>query len=165
MSQIKTFLIGAVPDADEEAELNGFLKSHRIVDIQRVFDARGWHFCVEWIDGGTDAGRSLRFPERIDYMKELDPKTFSVFSRLRVLRKELAKEAGVPPFGVATDAQLAAMAKLETPSTAGIAKIEGFGEARVKAYGDKFLAALLSGDKPDESVNCGTKTSSPSPGP
>ena len=145
MSQFKTFLLPLEPNGEAEAEMNGFLRSHRIVDIQKAQDARGWHFCVEWLEGAPDGARGLRYAERIDYMKELEPKVFAVFSKLRVLRKELAREAGVPPFGVATDAQLAEMAKLEEPSLAKIGRIDGFGEARVKAYGAKLLAALSEG--------------------
>lgn len=150
MSQFKTFLLPLEPNAEAEGEMNGFLRSHRVVDVQKMQDAKGWHFLVEYLDGaGEGGGRGLRHNERIDYMKELEPPVFAVFSRLRVSRKELAKEAGVPPFGIATDAQLAAMAKLEEPSLAKIGSIEGFGEARVKAYGEKFLESLDSGHETD----------------
>ena len=144
MSQFKTFLLPLEPDAAAEEDLNSFLRGHRVVDVQRVcFPPRGWCFCVEWIDGLTGVGRGAGFAGRIDYMKELEPATFAVFSKLRTRRKELAREAGVPPFGVATDAQLAEMAKMDEPALAKIAAIEGFGEARVKAYGEKLLAVLL----------------------
>lgn len=146
MSQFKTFLLPLEPDAAAEDELNAFLRGHRVVDVQRVcFPPRGWCFCVEWLDGAAGGVRGAKFGERIDYMKELEPAVFAVFAKLRTRRKELAREAGVPPFGVATDAQLAEMAKMQEPTLAKIGGIEGFGEARVKAYGAKLLEVLAEG--------------------
>jgi len=150
MSQFKTFLLPLEPDAAAEEELNSFLRGRRVVDVQRLcVPDKGWCFCVEWLDGTVGGGRTPGFAGRIDYMKELDPVTFAVFSKLRTRRKELAREAGVPPFGVATDAQLAEMAKMDEPALAKIAAIEGFGEARVKAYGEKLLAVLLAANVSD----------------
>ncbi|MBR1608919.1 MAG: HRDC domain-containing protein [Kiritimatiellae bacterium] len=146
MSQFKTFLLPLEPDSSAEEELNIFLRGHRVVDVQRFcVPARGWCFCVEWLDGATGGGRAPGFAGRIDYMKELEPAVFAVFSKLRTRRKELAREAGVPPFGVATDAQLAEMAKMQEPTLAKIGGIEGFGDARVKAYGAKLLEVLEAG--------------------
>lgn len=152
MSQFKTFLLPDTPDPEAELDLNSFLRAHRVVDVQKAHGAKGWLFCVEWLDGQLEGPRGLKYQERVDYMKELEPKVFAVFSRLRVVRKELAREAGVPPFGVATDAQLAEMAKLEKPTLAGIGKVDGFGESRLKAYGAKLLEALAppSGDATPE---------------
>ena len=81
-------------------------------------------------------------PERVDYMKVLPPEVFAVFARLREKRKELAQQAAVPPFTVATDAQLAEIAKIKEPSLAKLGAIEGIGEARLKSYGDAFLSVL-----------------------
>ena len=76
-------------------------------------------------------------------MKVLPPEVFAVFARLREKRKELAQQATVPPFTVATDAQLAEMAKIKEPSLAKLGAIEGIGEARLKSYGEAFLSVLV----------------------
>lgn len=78
-------------------------------------------------------------------MKVLPPNEFSLFAKLRERRKELAQGAAVPPFTVATDAQLAEMAKIKEPSLAAIGAVDGIGESRLKAYGDAFLSVLKGG--------------------
>lgn len=144
MSQFKTFVLPSESDAASEVALNTFLRSHRIVSVAKTYDAGTWRFCVEWLDGasGDTNGRSLKYAERVDYMKVLSPEVFAVFARLREKRKELAQQAAVPPFTVATDAQLAEMAKIKEPSLAKLGAIEGIGEARLKSYGEAFLSVL-----------------------
>lgn len=142
-SQFKTFVLPRVSDEATEQELNGFLRSHRIATISRTYDSGCWCICVEWLDGkSADSSGRGRFQDRTDYMKILPPPVFAVFAKLREKRKELSQEAGVPPFAVATDAQLAEMAKLEIPEESAIGRIEGFGESRMKAYGPAFLSVL-----------------------
>ncbi len=101
MSQYKTFVLPFVPDEAAEEELNAFLRSHRVIAVERVREAIGWCFCVEWLEGRpgeSPSGRGLRYAEKVDYMKVLDPPTFAVFSKLRARRKEMAREAGLPAF-------------------------------------------------------------------
>ena len=144
MSQFKTFVLPSESDAASEGALNAFLRSRRIVSVAKTYDAGTWRFCVEWLDGasGDTNGRSLKYAERVDYMKVLSPEVFAVFARLREKRKELAQQTAVPPFTVATDAQLAEMAKIKEPSLAKLGAIEGIGEARLKSYGEAFLSVL-----------------------
>lgn len=144
MSQFKTFVLPSESDANTESGLNAFLRSHRIVSITKAYDGGVWRFCIEWLDEirGDLSGRGVRYAERVDYMKILPPNEFSVFAKLREKRKELAQGAAVPPFTVATDAQLAEMAKIKEPSLSSIGKIDGIGEARLKSYGEAFLSVL-----------------------
>ncbi len=144
MSQFKTFVLPSESDEASERALNVFLRSHRVVSVAKTYDAGTWRFCVEWIDGvqGDTNGRHLKYAERIDYMKVLPPEEFAVFARLREKRKELAQSAAVPPFTVATDAQLAEMAKIKEPSLAKLGAVEGIGESRIKSYGEALLSVL-----------------------
>lgn len=144
MSQFKTFVLPSVSDASAESDLNGFLRAHRVVSVAKTYDDGSWRFCVEWLDEvrSDGGGRGFRYAERVDYMKVLPPEVFAVFAKLRDKRKALAQNAGVPPFTVATDAQLAEMAKITEPSLSNIGKIDGIGEARLKSYGAAFLSVL-----------------------
>lgn len=146
VSQFRTFVLPRASDEVAERELNDFLRAHRVVTVQRAYADGGWTFCVEWTDGKSaePEGRGRRYgsTERVDYMKVLEPDVFAVFARLRTRRRELAEEHAVPPFAVATDAQLAEMAKLKEPSADKLGTVEGFGAARVKAYGEAFLRIL-----------------------
>lgn len=144
MSQFKTFVLPSESDATSEGVLNVFLRSHRIISVAKTYDSGLWRFCVEWLDGASNdtGGRQLKYTERVDYMKVLAPDVFAVFAKLREKRKEMAQRSGVPPFTVATDAQLAEMAKIKDPSLAKLGDIEGIGESRLKSYGVEFLSVL-----------------------
>lgn len=65
-----------------------------------------------------------------------------LFEALRALRRELADEAGVPPYVVFHDATLRDMA-LSRPSTlAELGAIGGVGSRKLEAYGEAFLTAI-----------------------
>ena len=82
MSQFRTFELPSESDVASEGPLNAFLRSHRIVSVAKTYDAGTWRFCVEWLDGttGDTPGRSLKYAERVDYMKVLSPEVFAVFA-------------------------------------------------------------------------------------
>jgi len=76
----------------------------------------------------------------------LSPDDFAVFARLRDLRKEIAKEEAVPVYTIFTNEQLATLVTARARSKADLEKVAGVGDARIEKYGERFLAALGSGD-------------------
>ncbi len=62
-----------------------------------------------------------------------------LFAALRAWRTERAREEAVPPFVVAHDQVLAAIAELKPPSAAALRRIKGIGPAKVDAYADDIL--------------------------
>ena len=73
--------------------------------------------------------------EALDYDREL-------FQRLRILRKRLADEKGVPPFVVFGNAALQEMAFYLPQSLQSFAAIAGVGDAKLATYGDVFVAEI-----------------------
>ena len=73
----------------------------------------------------------------------LSPEEFTVFSRLREVRKELAEKAAVPPYAVFTNEQLAAIVRQRVTTAAALEKIGGVGPARVEKFGAAVLAVLV----------------------
>jgi len=67
-----------------------------------------------------------------------------LFEALRVLRRDLAREQGVPPYVVFNDATLREMAGLRPETLSGLAQISGVGAKKLETYGDAFLAAIRS---------------------
>ncbi len=68
-----------------------------------------------------------------------------LFDALRARRRELAAEAGVPPYVIFHDAALRAMAN-ERPSTLyEMARIPGVGAKKLEAWGEEFLAVIAGG--------------------
>jgi ATP-dependent DNA helicase RecQ len=66
----------------------------------------------------------------------------NLFERLRLLRKELADEQGVPPFVVFGDLALRQMALYLPQSEENFARISGVGEAKLKQYGKMFTGVI-----------------------
>ncbi len=155
----KIFLIGIfmafqifiqpIPQNPETDDLNRFLASHRIINVQRQWltqaDGAYLVFVVEYLQG-----RALPelpqppggLPGKIDYQKELEPEAFARFCRLREERKKIAEEEKVRPFVVFTNEQLAELARQCDPTLASLGSIFGVGEARLAKYGPRMIAAL-----------------------
>jgi len=65
-----------------------------------------------------------------------------LFDALRTLRRDLAQEAGVPPYVVFHDATLREMAAARPSSLAELGEIGGVGARKLEAYGEAFLNVL-----------------------
>ncbi len=78
---------------------------------------------------------------------ELPPAAEPVFEKLRAWRTAVAKEQGMPPYVIFHDATLRLIAA-DPPSTlAGLAEVNGVGEAKLARYGQQILDLLAdSGD-------------------
>jgi ATP-dependent DNA helicase RecQ len=65
-----------------------------------------------------------------------------LFEALRNVRRELAKEQGVPPYVIFHDATLREMAAARPSSLAELGSVSGVGARKLEAYGDAFLSVL-----------------------
>jgi len=65
-----------------------------------------------------------------------------LFEALRARRRELAMEAGVPPYVIFHDSTLRDMATARPGSLADLGMVAGVGTRKLDAYGDAFLAVL-----------------------
>lgn len=144
------FQIPASGQGGGKDDMNRLLRGGRIASVRKEFVVNGehsfWAFCVEVLDGqgsGVTGKPGIR-AEKVDYKQVLSDEDFSVFSKLRLLRKELAEKEAIPAYSVFTNEQLAEIAKARPESLNGIGKIPGVGEARVDKYGAAILEALKS---------------------
>jgi hypothetical protein len=134
-----------------EEELNRFLRSHRVLSVDRRWVDQGtesfWSFCVDYLEtvqpstshsrpGGGD-GRG-----KVDYREVLSPEQFAAFVKLRELRQTISKDEAVPVYVIFTNEQLAAMVQQGAASKADLGRIDGVGEARIQRYGERFLECL-----------------------
>jgi ATP-dependent DNA helicase RecQ len=105
----------------------------------------------------TQAGRAVLFDgakvelsrrEEIAPLRKEEPRTTTgpydekLFETLRRLRLRLAREAGIPPYQVFTDATLEEMSRRFPESEAAMRGISGVGERKMKNYGEEFIAAI-----------------------
>ena len=65
-----------------------------------------------------------------------------LFEALRTCRRDLAKEAGVPPYVIFHDSTLREMAALKPASLGALSRISGVGEAKLARYGQSFVDAI-----------------------
>jgi ATP-dependent DNA helicase RecQ len=65
-----------------------------------------------------------------------------LFESLRAARRQIAAEAGVPPYVVFHDSTLREIAEARPQSLGELARIQGVGETKLRRYGDAMLAAI-----------------------
>jgi ATP-dependent DNA helicase RecQ len=68
----------------------------------------------------------------------------TLFEKLRVLRKSLADERGVPPFVIFGDTTLQEMAAYYPQTEASLNRITGVGETKLAQFGPAFLEAITA---------------------
>ncbi|OYW73702.1 MAG: hypothetical protein B7Z37_20585 [Verrucomicrobia bacterium 12-59-8] len=142
------FSIPAAARPEVAAELNAFLRSHRVLRVtQQWHENEGaWAFSVEYVDGV--AGTGTPGSDKVDYKETLPPEQFALFARLRTLRKTISEREGTPVFAVFSNAQLAEIVQRGCQTLADLRSIPGVGESRVAKYGVEVLAALQEGGRP-----------------
>jgi superfamily II DNA helicase RecQ len=136
--------------AGATAEMNAFLRSHRVLSVARRWVEQGsnsfWCFCVDYLEStggqGSGTGRPRSAQGKIDYKEVLNPDDFAVFARLRELRKEIAQAEAVPVYTIFNNEQLAQMVQTRATTKAALEKIAGVGDARLEKYGERMLAVL-----------------------
>ena len=141
LTNYASFFISPFGEKSVTDELNAFLRSHRIVNVEkRLVDGErgtGWVFLVEY---GTDGGKNAQAQnQRVDYREVLNAAEYALFDKLRALRKDLAEKSGIPVYAVFTNDQLAAMVKKPPKMAKDLLAIAGIGDARVKQYGEAFI--------------------------
>lgn len=72
----------------------------------------------------------------------LNPVGDPLFDALRNLRRDLARDAGVPPYVIFHDSVLREMAAARPASLTELGQIGGVGARKLDAYGDRFLEVI-----------------------
>jgi ATP-dependent DNA helicase RecQ len=65
-----------------------------------------------------------------------------LFEALRARRRELAQEAGVPPYVIFHDSVLREMAATRPTTPAALSRLTGIGQRKLDAYGEPFLKVI-----------------------
>jgi len=143
------FVVPVHDDGAAIAALNGFLRSHKVLSVDRRWVDLGtesfWSFCVDYLErgaGGLQAGKGGSARGKVDYREVLSPEDFAVFARLRQMRKEIAQAEAVPVYTIFTNEQLAQIVQTRVTTKATLEGIAGVGDARIEKYGARFLDFL-----------------------
>lgn len=97
-------------------------------------------FSARRLDGAAKPRPEKRPREAQD--TELDGSQAALFETLRVLRKRLADEAGVPPYVVFSDRTLRDLARRRPRSSEDLEGIFGVGAHKAERYGRAFITAI-----------------------
>ena len=77
-------------------------------------------------------------------VEPLGPRDEDLFESLRQLRRDLARERGVPPYVIFNDRTLTAMASARPTDEAELLEIKGVGEKKARDLGPTFLERIAS---------------------
>jgi superfamily II DNA helicase RecQ len=151
--QFKVFVISTDDNCAALDEMNVFLRSHRILEEQHQLVAcqgtTAWHFCLKYLEYGDNRNRQYSNRVKIDYRQVLDDVTFSKYSKLREIRKEIAKEEAIPAYAIFLNEELAELAKMEEISIKNMSKVKGIGENRINKYGERIIEMYDNQEKSD----------------
>lgn len=95
-----------------------------------------------WKEPRKEGARLRRSPQVAHEPMDVGAEDEELFQRLRALRKQLADEAGVPPYVVFNDKTLRGMVRLRPKNEEELLQVAGVGQTKLQRYGDAFLDAL-----------------------
>lgn len=152
--QIRIFNIPVSDDGTHTNAMNSFLINHRVLEIEQQFyqGAQGhcWSFCVRYLNSFDATKKTLQAKTKVDYKNLLTEPEFTIFSKLRECRKEIASNDAVPAYAVFSDEELAGIAKLPAIDASKLISVKGIGDRKVEKYGHQLLSMLKSKIKDDE---------------
>ena len=144
--QLKFFRIEAGDPASGEGELNKFLRSHRVLTMEKcLVQGTGipayWSVVVEYLAGGSHQ-EVAQVSGKTDFRDILNDQDFALFCKLKEVRKSMAEEAGVPVYSIFTNRHLADMAQGRFRDAAEISSIHGVGKKRAEKHAGPFVSAI-----------------------
>ncbi|HWI55407.1 MAG TPA: DNA helicase RecQ [Desulfobacteria bacterium] len=80
--------------------------------------------------------------QRVQKRQETPKEDESLFESLRILRKEISEEEGVPPFVVFADSTLREMCSFLPVDQAAMLSVKGVGETKFARYGERFMEVI-----------------------
>jgi ATP-dependent DNA helicase RecQ len=94
----------------------------------------------------ASGGGARRSKASADISRELTPEQGQLFERLRALRAGLAAQGNVPAYVVFADKSLRDMVEKMPKTLEDMLDVHGVGEAKLKRFGDAFLAEIQNAD-------------------
>lgn len=125
-------------DSLSEEGLNRFLRSHRILQVERHFCAEGggyWALLVEYADGDPTAeAPPAQRRECKDFSEGLNDEEKQRYEVFKSIRREMAQQQGIPAYLVFTNEELAILARQPELNSESVRGIKGIAPQRLKDY-------------------------------
>ena len=159
--QYKSFTFLLYDNDDEITELNIFLNSNKIINIEKNLVQQEnkyyWNFLIEYIKSNNNSSNSLRKNKKvkIDYKEVLSSEDFEIFSKLREIRKETADKEGIPVYGVFNNEQLSEIVTKRITTKSDLKKINGVGKQKINLSGPilDYMKGLNLSDSNEGSIS------------
>lgn len=127
---------------DDEA-VQRFLLNKRVRRLVPAFFAQdGRAYWSVWVEYEPPTGTAPSQRPTAGRERSLDATQQRLYDRLSAWRKAKAEAAGVPVYVVATNAQLADVARLTPRSLEALRQVKGFGKSKLERYGREILALV-----------------------
>ena len=136
-----------IVDGDETTLLKPVGRALLLRDALRTNPHGGLEFgpAARGLIKGEDTLKLVMPPKRARRRRgdqAANPVNDPLFDALRTRRRELAQEAGVPPYVIFHDSVLRDMARMRPASRASLGMLTGVGQRKLDAYGDAFLRVI-----------------------
>ena len=139
--QFKFFTIPAFSPEQNEDELNKFLRSHRVLHVERHFhpDKGYWSFAVEYVDQNPKAEAPPQHrKEKTDYTIGMTDEEKERYKQFKDIRLQLATEKGIPAYLVFTNEELSTLARLPLLDAETVKNVKGIAPSRLNDYAGFF---------------------------
>ena len=164
--QFRKFVLSLGDEGMQEAEMNRFLRSHRVLKVEHQFVESDclWAFLVSYLDGEQkETAPQARRSElkKFDPEKELTKEQLERYKKYAEVRLALSRKYSVSAFMVFTNRELGELSKFESLGVDELRKMDGVGEARISQYGMEFLTMLQADETGGESHGEGGEAGQP----
>ncbi len=146
--KFKTFNILASDSEQGLAEMNRFLETHKVIQINREYtvvnERAYWAFCIEYLESSISqnviSGVKGIKETKVDYKDVLSDEHFTVFDKLRRARKRIGSEnPDKPLYFFFKNSELADISQLPEITVSTIKSVKGIGEKRADEWGAKLV--------------------------
>ena len=145
--EIKVFCVHALAADEDLEEVNKFLRSHRVLQVDKTFCSEGgyWSVFVTYQEQGATAssgGQDVHRRQKVDYKEVLTPEAYSRFEYMRGIRGELARKEGLAAFLIFSDRELAKIAELGEVTADALDALPGIDDKKRQKYGRYFITTV-----------------------
>jgi superfamily II DNA helicase RecQ len=147
--KIMTLMFDEVRGGYDDSALNDFLREYRVVEVKPHFFIKSetpyitliitYHMTVHDVGRAEANAGKIRDPQD-SWKNLLQESDMGLFQLLREWRGKRARQEGVPPYVVLTNRQLAYVTRARPQSLSELQRIDGFGEAKMRKFGEELLA-------------------------
>jgi ATP-dependent DNA helicase RecQ len=145
--QLSTYGIGTEHTAEQWRSLGRSLLHQRLVDETNdgfptlKLNALSWEVLRKQRSVEIAIPKSISVATSTD-TSEARQMAEGLFDCLRLLRKRLADEQGIPPYMIFTDSSLKAMSRQKPGTLSAFGNVSGVGRRKLDRYGQEFVAEI-----------------------